>query len=106
MGTGYMTEEARPRYEEGRSERQIRRKKRMLLGLGLDCTDGEKRITVGKNFHLYGGSKQTHEQMQEKAVKLNEHLDERGKTLDEVARKELDEIAEEIGLVRLPPRDE
>lgn len=78
----------------------------MLLGLGLDCTDGEKRITVGKNFHLYGGSKGTHEQMQEKAVKLNEHLDRRGKTLDQVDRAELDEIANEVGLARLPQPEE
>jgi len=78
----------------------------MLLGLGLDGSDGEKRITMGKNFRLYGGSKDTHDVMQEKAIKLNERLGRRGKTLDNVEGKEFEEIAHEVGLVRLPPEDE
>jgi len=101
-----MTEEVRPdRYSTARRKGQGRRKKKMLLGLGLDGEEGEKRITTGKNFRLYGGKKETHEVMQEKAVKLNEHLDKRGKTLDDVGREEFDEIAQEVGLVRVPPGD-
>ena len=36
--------------------------------------------------------------MQEKAIKLNEHLQRRGKSLDSVAREEFLEIADKIGL--------
>lgn len=70
----------------------------MLLGLGLDCEDGHLRITRGKNFRLYGGSEKTHEEMQEKAVKFNEHLDKKGKTLQQISPKEFYEIANKIGL--------
>ena len=101
-----MTEEVRPRRPETERKGKTRKTRRMLLGLGLDGKDGEKRITMGKNFRLYGGTKDTHEVMQEKAVKLNEHLGRRGKTLDNVERNEFEEIANEVGLVRLPPEDE
>ena len=70
----------------------------MLLGLGFDCRDGHVRITKGKNFRLYGGSKQTHGLMQEKAVKFNEHLHKKQKTLETLSKKEFHDIAKKIGL--------
>jgi hypothetical protein len=76
--------------------------KAMLLGLGLD-NDGHKRVTRGPNFSLVGGSKETHDQMTEKAVKLNEKLTRKGKTLDTVSREEFDDIAAEVGLKRHNP---
>ena len=72
--------------------------RRVLLGLGLDAKDGHVRITKGKNFRLYGGSEETHEFMQEKAVKFNEHLDKRGKTLDDITKEEFYDIASNVGL--------
>lgn len=72
--------------------------KKILLGLGLDSKDSHARITRGKNFRLYGGSEETHGVMQEKAVKFNEHLDKRGKTLDSITREEFYDIAVKIGL--------
>jgi hypothetical protein len=72
--------------------------RKILLGLGLDCDDGRKRITLGNNFRLYGGSKMTHETMREKAIKFNEQLKKRDKTLDEVSAKEVCDIAHKIGL--------
>ena len=74
------------------------KKKALLLGLGLDNKDGHTRVTLGENFRLIGGSEETHGVMQEKAVKLNEHLKRRGKTLDTVAREEFHEIADELGM--------
>jgi len=76
--------------------------KKMLLGLGLDCEDGHLRMTKGENFRLYGGSDQTHGQMQEKAIKFNEQLDKRGKTMDDINKKEFCDIAHKVGL-RVPP---
>ena len=70
----------------------------MLLGLGFDCKDGHVRITKGKNFRLYGGSRKTHELMQEKAIKFNEHLDKKRKTLNSISKKEFSDIAKKIGL--------
>ena len=82
--------------------RQGQKKKRsMLLGVGLD-SDGHKRVTTGHNFALVGGSKETHEEMTEKAVKINEKLSAKGKTLDTVSHQEFDDIAHSVGLQRPP----
>jgi len=70
----------------------------MLLGLGFDNHDGHVRITTGRNFKLIGGSRETHEVMQDTALKFNKELDKRKKNLAEINREELLEIAEEIGL--------
>jgi len=70
----------------------------MLLGLGFDCKDGHVRMTKGKNFRLYGGSKKTHDLMQEKAIKFNEHLDKKHKTLDQLSRQEFSDMAKRLGL--------
>ena len=52
-----------------------------LLGVGLDGTDGHRRITRTDDFLLVGGSAETHERMQETAVRFEEALERRGKTL-------------------------
>lgn len=70
----------------------------ILLGLGLDCKDGQKRITLAKNYWLYGGSKQTHRMMQEKCIKFNEKLKKKGKALDDINMDEFYEIAHKAGL--------
>lgn len=67
-----------------------------LLGLAFDAEDGQKRITRGPNFLLAGGSSDTHGMMQETAVKLNEHLDSKGKQLTEVSANELRDILGDI----------
>jgi len=79
-----------------------RKGKALILGVGLD-SDGHKRLTTGPNFALVGGSENTHEQMTEKAVKINEKLKERGKQLHEVTHDEFDDIAHEVGLKRENP---
>lgn len=75
-----------------------------MLGVGLDNQDGHTRVTAGANFHLVGGSAETHGVMQEKAIKLNEQLKRRGKTLDSVGREEFHEIADKIGLPMVEPK--
>lgn len=72
------------------------RKQAALLGLGLDNQDGHKRLTRGKNFVLYGGSQDTHAQMQETAIKINEQLDRRGKRLEDISPREFSEIFHEV----------
>lgn len=78
--------------------------KKILLGLGFDSKDGHVRVTRGKNFRLYGGSEETHGTMQEKAIKFNEQLDRRRKTLDDINKEEFKEIAAKVGLEM--PKDE
>ncbi len=76
-----------------------RRRRAVMLGVGLD-QDGHKRLTTGPNFVLVGGSEETHEVMTEKAIKINEKLTAKGKQLEDVSRKEFDDIAHSVGLHR------
>jgi hypothetical protein len=77
--------------------------KKKLLGVGLDAKDEHIRITTGENFKLVGGSEETHGVMQEKAVKMNEHLKRRGKTLDTVGSEEFHEIADKLDMPLADP---
>ncbi len=79
-------------------------KRALILGVGLD-SDGKKRITSGPNFALVGGTAETHEEMTEKAIKINEKLKARGKQLEEVSSDEFNDIAHEVGLKKIPNRD-
>ena len=63
-----------------------------LLGLGLDNTDGHKRITTGEQFAILGGSEETHGRMTETVLKTFEELKTRGKLLAQVEPTELAEI--------------
>ena len=64
-----------------------------LLGVGLDGTDGHRRVTRTDDFVLVGGSAETHERMQETAIRFEEALERRGKTLAEA------DVAEVIDLL-------
>lgn len=76
--------------------------KAVMVGVGLD-SDGHKRVTTGPNFVLAGGSKDTHEEMTEKVIKINEKLSAKGKSLEQVSREEFDDIAHSVGLHRHRP---
>ena len=77
-----------------------------ILGIGLDNDDEHVRVTRGDNFHLVGGSHDTHECMQEKCIKFNEKLSERGKTMQELEQTEFVDIAEECEMNLLKPTKE
>ncbi len=66
--------------------------KAALLGLGLDGDDGHKRITQGEQFHLVGGSEETHGRMTETVIKTFEELKRRDRHLETVDPRELAEI--------------
>jgi hypothetical protein len=66
-----------------------------FLGLGLDGEDGHRRITRTDHFVLHGGSAETHERMQETAIKFEEGLERRGKTLGEVEPEEAMDLLRE-----------
>lgn len=83
-------------------KRAARPGKALMVGVGLD-SDGHKRITTGPNFALLGGTQETHEAMTEKAIKINEKLDAKGKRLEQVSTEEFDDIAASVGLHRHEP---
>lgn len=83
---------------------QEREEKAGLVGIGLDNEDGEVRVTRGRNFNLMGGSHETHEAMQEKCIKFNEKLDQRGKEIEQLERREFLDIAAECEMPVLEAR--
>ncbi|MBX9582055.1 MAG: hypothetical protein K2X87_17255 [Gemmataceae bacterium] len=66
-----------------------------ILGVGLDGTDVHKRITRTPGMVLLGGSVETHERMQETAIKFAEGLEKRGETLAEYRVGEAAELLRE-----------
>jgi hypothetical protein len=68
-----------------------------FLGVGLDNKDGHQRLTRSDHFLLVGGSAETHERMQDTAIRFGEALRERGKTLQETSAEEaLDLLRESL----------
>jgi len=63
-----------------------------LLGIGLDNSDGHKRVTQAEQFSIVGGSEETHGRMTETLVKTFEDLSRKGKSLEETEKKELSEM--------------
>lgn len=63
-----------------------------FLGVGLDNQDGHSRVTRDENFLLVGGSSETHERMQETAIRFGEALKKKGKTLRETSAEEAIDI--------------
>lgn len=66
-----------------------------FLGVGLDGDDGHQRLTRSDHFFLVGGSEETHERMQETAIRFGEGLRRRGKQLPDVSLPEIIELFHE-----------
>jgi hypothetical protein len=66
-----------------------------FLGVGLDNQDGHKRVTRSENFLLVGGSAETHEHMQDTAIRFGEALQRKGKTLGETSPEEVIDLLRE-----------
>ena len=73
-----------------------------VAGVGLDNEDGHVRITKMDNFRLLGGSKDTHEMMQEHAIKFNERLKRHDKQVTDLNVKQFVELAGEVGMIHRP----
>lgn len=67
-----------------------------MLGVAFDAEDGHKRLTWGKDFVLAGGSEETHGQMQETMIKVNERLESRGKRIADTPVEELRDVFGEV----------
>ena len=63
-----------------------------LVGVGLDNQDDHKRLTQSKHFLLLGGSAETHERMQDTAIRFEEDLRRRGKRLEDASVEETVEL--------------
>ena len=66
-----------------------------FVGVGLDNSDGDKRLTRSEHFILIGGSQETHERMQDTAIRFAAGLRRRRKRLDEAAIEEVIDLFRE-----------
>ncbi|VTR96527.1 Uncharacterized protein OS=Opitutaceae bacterium TAV5 GN=OPIT5_27545 PE=4 SV=1 [Gemmata massiliana] len=60
-----------------------------VVGVGLDGEDGHTRVTRTEEMVMVGGSAETHERMQETAIRFGENLEKRGKTIHEASVREV-----------------
>jgi hypothetical protein len=70
-----------------------RRLRATIIGLGFDGRGGPKRIITGEQCLLVGGSYETHADMLETVLRLEDELDRIGQHLGDVAPAQLAEIA-------------
>jgi hypothetical protein len=69
-----------------------------FVGLGLDQKDETRRMTESEHFLLVGGSAETHERMQDVAMRFDEKLKGRGKRLEDASPEEaMDLLRDSIG---------
>jgi hypothetical protein len=70
-----------------------------FLGIGLDSKDDHHRVTCSEHFFLVGGSHETHERLQDTAIRFDEALERRGKRLPQTSAEEaFDLLREALGL--------
>ena len=67
-----------------------------ILGVGLDGVDGHQRVTRSEEMVLVGGSGETHERMQETAIRFAEELERRGRRLQDTPVREALELLREV----------
>lgn len=65
---------------------------RHLLGLGLDGSDGHRRLTQGEGFTLAGGSEETHERMTGAVIRTTEDLARKGRSLGDADPREVADL--------------
>jgi hypothetical protein len=68
-----------------------------FLAVGLNNSDGHKRVTRNGPFLLIGGSEETHERMQDISIRFNTNLRKRGKSLPDTPVDEVLDILHEAG---------
>jgi hypothetical protein len=66
-----------------------------FLAVGLDNTDEHQRITRSECFFVVGGCEETHEQMQDTAIRFEQELRKRGKRLQETTADEAADLLRE-----------
>jgi hypothetical protein len=73
-----------------------RRLRAALIGLGLDNADDQHRLTRGDQSLMYGGSAETHAELRQTALRMEQELDRRGWRLGDLDPAELAELATSI----------
>ena len=61
---------------------RVKRGRAVLVGYGLDDDRGHLRYTRGNSFELIGGSETAHDEMQQRALQIQEEVAKLGFSLD------------------------
>jgi len=67
-----------------------------LLGVGFDTEDDHIRITNSENYDVIMGSEESHEYIQQLILKIEEELNNRGLSLDNLTPDEFTQILTDI----------
>jgi hypothetical protein len=70
-----------------------RRLRAALIGFGFDNADDQNRLTRGDQSLIFGGSAETHAELQETASRMEQQLDQLGRQLGDLDPAELLELA-------------
>jgi len=70
-----------------------RRLRAALIGFGLDNGDDQQRLTRSDQTLIFGGSAETHAELRETALKMEQELDRQGRRLGDLDPAELAELA-------------
>jgi hypothetical protein len=73
-----------------------RRLRAALIGFGLDTGDDHQRLTRSDQTLIFGGSAETHAELRETALRMEQELDRRGRQLGDLNPLELAELATTI----------
>ncbi len=73
-----------------------RRLRAALIGFGLDSGDDHQRLTRSDQTLIFGGSAETHAELQETALRMEQELDRRGRRLGDLNPIELADLATTI----------
>ena len=63
-----------------------------LLGVGFDTEDGHVRITKGEKYDVFMGSDESHEFIQQLIQKIEDELENRNLSLDDLTPEEFTEF--------------
>jgi len=70
-----------------------RRLRAAFIAVGLDSGDDQQRLTHGDQCLIFGGSEETHAELQETAIRMEGELDRSGRLLGDLDPSELAELA-------------
>ena len=70
-----------------------RRLRAAIIAVGLDGGDNQHRLTHGGQCLIFGGSEETHAELQETALRMERELDRSGRLLGDLDPAELAELA-------------
>ena len=68
-----------------------------MLGIAFDAGDGHIRVSQGDNFSVYLGSEDTHDEIRELCMRVNDALSREGRTLRELTREEFLDLIDRVG---------